>query len=114
VGSAAPGRKRGWRPLAVIASAHLMAVLDTIVVFVALPSAQHALGLTVTVRQWVVTAYTLALAGLLLPAGRLADRRTLLIGLVARPARECPPCRTCSSSAEKQLPVPLGRPTMEI
>jgi EmrB/QacA subfamily drug resistance transporter len=83
---AAPGGRRGWWPLTVIASAHLMAILDTTVMFVALPSAQHALGLTVTARQWVVTAYTLALAGLLLPAGRLADRvggrRTLLIGVV--------------------------------
>ncbi|HYB18978.1 MAG TPA: MFS transporter [Streptosporangiaceae bacterium] len=82
---AVPGRRHGWWPLAVIASAHLMAILDTTVMFVALPSAQHALGLTVTARQWVVTAYTLALAGLLLPAGRLADRlgarRTLLIGV---------------------------------
>jgi MFS family permease len=69
----------------VIASAHLMAVLDASVTFVALPSAQHSLGLTVTTRQWVVTAYTLALAGLLLLGGRLADRlgarHTLLIGV---------------------------------
>jgi EmrB/QacA subfamily drug resistance transporter len=70
----------------VIASAHLMAVLDTTVMFVALPSVQHGLGMTVTARQWVVTAYTLALAGLLLPGGRLADRlgarNTLLIGVI--------------------------------
>jgi MFS family permease len=69
----------------VIASAHLMAVLDTTVMFVALPSAQRALGLSVSTRQWVLTAYTLALAGLLLLGGRLADRlgarRTLLIGV---------------------------------
>lgn len=79
------GRERGWWPLAVIASAHLMAILDTTVMFVALPSAQRALGLSVASRQWVVSAYTLALAGLLLPAGRLADRlgarRTLLTGV---------------------------------
>ena len=86
VPSAAVERRRGPWPLAVIACAHLMAVLDTTVMFVALPSAQHALGLTANSRQWVLTAYTLALAGLLLPAGRLADRlgarRTLLIGVV--------------------------------
>jgi hypothetical protein len=34
--------------------------------FVALPSVQHALGLPVTARQWIVTAYTLAFAALLL------------------------------------------------
>ena len=78
--------KRGWGPLAVIASAHLMAVLDTTVMFVALPSVQQGLGLTVTARQWVVTAYTLALAGLLLLGGRLADRygarNPLLAGVI--------------------------------
>jgi EmrB/QacA subfamily drug resistance transporter len=76
----------GWRPLAVIASAHLMAVLDTTIMFVALPSIQHGLSMSVASRQWVVTAYTLALAGLLLLGGRLADRlgarRTLVIGVV--------------------------------
>lgn len=89
VTSAGPGtgraERRGWWPLAVIASAHLMAILDTTVMFVALPSAQHALGMSASQRQWVVTAYTLALAGLLLLGGRLADRfgarRTLIAGV---------------------------------
>ena len=76
----------GWWPLAVIAAAHLMAVLDTTVMFVALPSVQRGLGLTVAGRQWVVTSYTLALAGLLLLGGRLADRfgarNTLLAGVI--------------------------------
>ena len=36
--------KPGWWPLAMIASAHLMAVLDTTIMFVALPSVQHGLG----------------------------------------------------------------------
>src|SRR6202453_5022182 len=84
--AAAPGQQRGWWPLVVIASAHLMAVLDTTVMFVALPSVQHGLGMTVAARQWVVTAYTLALAGLLLLGGRLADRfgarNTLMIGVI--------------------------------
>src|SRR5215469_1660991 len=80
-----PGRGHGWWPLIVLASAHLMAILDATVIFVALPSAQRALGLSVTSRQWVVTAYTLAFAALLLVGGRLVDRlgarRTLLIGV---------------------------------
>jgi EmrB/QacA subfamily drug resistance transporter len=76
---------QGWWPLAVIASAHLMAILDTTIMFVALPSAQHAVGLPPPAGQWIVTAYTLAFAALLLAGGRLADRlgarRTLLAGV---------------------------------
>lgn len=76
----------GWWPLLVIASAHLMAILDTTIMFVALPSAQHALGLPVADRQWIVTAYALAFAAFLLAGGRLADRlgarRTLLAGVI--------------------------------
>jgi EmrB/QacA subfamily drug resistance transporter len=75
-----------WWPLGVIAAAHLMAILDITVMFVALPSAQHALGMSVGARQWVLTAYTLAFASLLLLGGRLADRfgarRTLVVGVV--------------------------------
>jgi EmrB/QacA subfamily drug resistance transporter len=77
---------RRWWPLGVIAAAHLMAILDITVMFVALPSAQHALGMSVGARQWVLTAYTLAFASLLLLGGRLADRfgarRTLIVGVV--------------------------------
>jgi len=79
-------RSRRWLPLGVIAAAHLMAVLDITVMFVALPSAQHALGMSVGARQWVLSAYTLAFASLLLLGGRLADRfgarRTLIVGVV--------------------------------
>jgi MFS family permease len=75
-----------WLPLSVIAAAHLMAILDITVMFVALPSAQHALGMSVGARQWVLTAYTLAFASLLLLGGRLADRfgarRTLITGVI--------------------------------
>ena len=75
-----------WWPLAVITAAHLMAILDTTVMFVALPSAQHALHLSDADREWVLTAYTLAFGGLLLLGGRLADRlgarRSLLVGVV--------------------------------
>jgi MFS family permease len=79
-------RTHGWWPLLIIASAQLMAILDTTVMFVALPSAQHAVGLSAADRQWIVTAYTLAFAALLLVGGRLADRlgarRTLLAGVI--------------------------------
>lgn len=82
---ALPPRSRWW-PLVVITSAHLMAVLDTTVMFVALPSIQRGLHMAVASRAWVVTAYTLSLAGLLLLGGRLVDRlgarRTLFIGVV--------------------------------
>jgi EmrB/QacA subfamily drug resistance transporter len=78
--------EHGWWPLVVICSAQLMAILDTTVMFVALPSAQHAVGLSAGGRQWIITAYTLAFAALLLVAGRLADRlgarRTLLAGVI--------------------------------
>jgi EmrB/QacA subfamily drug resistance transporter len=83
---ATAGARPGWWPLAMISSAHLMAVLDTTIMFVALPSIQHGLHMTVASRQWVVTAYTLTLAGLLLLGGRLADRfgarTTLLAGVI--------------------------------
>jgi EmrB/QacA subfamily drug resistance transporter len=82
--AAAP--RAGWAPLVVVASAHLMAILDATIMFVALPDAQRALGLTATSRSWVIAAYTLAFAATLLPGGRLADRlgarRTLVIGAI--------------------------------
>jgi EmrB/QacA subfamily drug resistance transporter len=62
-----------FRALAIIAVAQLMIVLDASVVTIALPSAQHALGISIANRQWVLTAYTLSFGGLLLLGGRIAD-----------------------------------------
>ncbi len=83
---AGPDPKR-FRALLVIAIAQLMIVLDASVVTIALPSAQHALHISVANRQWVMTAYTLAFGGLLLIGGRVADylgrKRTFVISLLA-------------------------------
>jgi EmrB/QacA subfamily drug resistance transporter len=76
---------RRWLALAVIAIAQLMIALDATIVSIALPSAQRALGASDAQRQWVITAYTLAFAGLLLVGGRIADTfgrsRTFVVGL---------------------------------
>ncbi len=85
--SAAPlGPDRRWLALVVIAVAQLMTALDATIVNIALPSAQSSLGFGDGARQWVVTAYTLSFAGLLLFGGRVADtlgrRRAFLTSLV--------------------------------
>ncbi|MGW2824560.1 MFS transporter [Streptomyces sp. NPDC001443] len=84
---APPGASpKRWWILAIIAVAQLMVVLDATIVNIALPSAQADLGFSDGNRQWVVTAYALAFASLLLLGGRIADlfgRKTaFLIGVV--------------------------------
>jgi EmrB/QacA subfamily drug resistance transporter len=72
-----------WRALGVIAVAQLLTALDATIVNIALPTAQRDLGFGDGRRQWVITAYTLTFAGLLLIGGRIADRlgrRTALLG----------------------------------
>ncbi|MFI1028937.1 MFS transporter [Streptomyces sp. NPDC020951] len=82
--SAASAKK--WWILAVVALAQLMVVLDATIVNIALPSAQADLGFSDGSRQWIVTAYALAFASLLLLGGRIADlfgRKTaFLVGVV--------------------------------
>ncbi|NKQ55702.1 MFS transporter [Amycolatopsis sp. K13G38] len=76
--------QRRWWALAVIGLAQLLVIVDTTIVNIALPSAQHELGMSDSARQWTISAYTLAFGGLLLLGGRLADRlgrkNTLIIG----------------------------------
>lgn len=75
-----------WMALGVIAVAQLMVVLDASIVNIALPSAQHALHISMANRQWMVTAYTLSFGGLLLLGGRIADfagrKRMFIVGLL--------------------------------
>jgi len=85
-GAAPAPDSRRWLGLAVISVAQLMVALDATIMNIALPSAQRALGVSDADRQWVITGYTLALAGLLLLGGRVADylgrKRAFLIGLI--------------------------------
>jgi EmrB/QacA subfamily drug resistance transporter len=84
-GLGASGGSRRWWILGVVGLAQLMVVLDSSIVNIALPSAQKALGFSIADRQWVVTAYSLAFASLLLLGGRLSDmigrKRMLMMGL---------------------------------
>src|SRR5215204_2315294 len=76
-----------WWTLLVVCLAIFMLLLDITVVNVALPDIQKDLGASFEDLQWVVDAYALALAALLLASGSLADllghRRVFVIGLVA-------------------------------
>lgn len=85
--TAAPASSnRRWWTLMAVGLAQLMVVLDSTVVNIALPAAQADLGFSDGDRQWVVTAYSLAFASLLLLGGRLSDligrKRTFVIGLI--------------------------------
>ena len=66
--------------------AQLMVILDSTIVNIALPTAQHDLHFSNADRQWIVTAYSLAFGSLLLLGGRIGDmvgrKRALIIGLV--------------------------------
>jgi EmrB/QacA subfamily drug resistance transporter len=60
--------------LAVLCVTLLLTSLDTTVLNVALPSIVDSLGATSSQLQWIVDAYALAFAGLLLSLGALGDR----------------------------------------
>ena len=64
---------RKWWTLLAACLATFMLLLDVTVVNVALPDIRRALGGTFTDMQWVVDAYALGLATLLLASGSLAD-----------------------------------------
>jgi EmrB/QacA subfamily drug resistance transporter len=66
--------QRKWWTLIAVSVATFMLLLDITVVNVALPSIRDDLGASFTDLQWVVDAYALTLAALVLTAGSLADR----------------------------------------
>lgn len=75
-----------WWTLLAVCVGTFMLLLDVTIVVVALPDIQHALNAGFSDVQWVVDAYALALASILLTSGVLADRygrrRLFAIGLV--------------------------------
>jgi EmrB/QacA subfamily drug resistance transporter len=68
------GVDRKWWTLTAVCVGVFMLLLDITIVNVALPDIQKELGSSFTDLQWVVDAYALTLAALLLTAGSLSDR----------------------------------------
>ena len=86
---------RRWTLFAVCVTTFMLLV-DITIVNVALPSIQRQLGASLTGLQWVVDAYAITLAALILTAGALADRygRRVVFGIgVARVQRGVVPLR---------------------
>lgn len=75
-----------WWTLLAVCLAIFMLLLDITIVNVALPEIRRDLGSSFTDLQWVVDAYALALAALLLAAGSLGDllgrRRIFVLGIL--------------------------------
>ncbi|WP_330458652.1 MFS transporter [Streptomyces sp. NBC_00820] len=63
-----------WLILAVVCLVQLVVILDNTILNVAVPSLTKELGATTAQTQWVIGAYSLAQAGLLIAAGGFADR----------------------------------------
>lgn len=78
--------RRRWVLLATVSTGLLLITLDNSVLYTALPTLTRELGTTSTESLWVINAYPLVMAGLLLGAGTLGDRvghrRMFVIGLV--------------------------------
>ena len=76
-----------WLALAVLCIPLLMVNLDNLVLNVALPTLVRDLRASTTELQWIVDAYVIVFAGLLLVAGSVADRigrkRVFIAGLAA-------------------------------
>ena len=84
-GAATPTTKPGL-VLAVCCLAQLVVVLDASIMNVALPVVQKSLGFDENSLQWVLNAFMIPFAGLLLLAGRMADlygRRRFFLGGIA-------------------------------
>ena len=78
------GRSR-WLALYVLCLGDIMIVLDSTIVYVALPSIADELAFAPGDVQWVLSAYLVTFGGLLLFGGRVADllgrRGVFLVGI---------------------------------
>ncbi|HEL2956818.1 TPA: MFS transporter [Stenotrophomonas maltophilia] len=85
-GAPALSRARRWALLFTVAAGLLLVTLDNSVLYTALPTLTEELSASAGQALWIINAYPLVMAGLLLGAGTLGDRighrRMFLIGLV--------------------------------
>ncbi|MFE6480256.1 MFS transporter [Streptomyces rochei] len=78
--------KRRWLLLTVVSAGLLLITLDNSILYAALPTLVEDLGASSSESLWIINAYPVVMAGLLLGSGTLGDRvghrRMFLIGLV--------------------------------
>jgi EmrB/QacA subfamily drug resistance transporter len=74
-----------WWTLGAVAFGLFMIMLDNTIVNVALPAIEHSLHMSISSLEWIVTAYALTFAALLITGGKLGDmfgrRRMFIVGL---------------------------------
>ena len=79
-------QRRRWWILAILSLSVFLAVVDNLIINVAIPTLARELDATTSGLQWIVDSYALVFAGLLLACGGLGDRygrlRVMQIGLV--------------------------------
>src|SRR5213080_1671665 len=75
-----------WWTLGAVAFGLFMIMLDNTIVNVALPAIEHSLHMSISSLEWIVTAYALTFAALLITGGKLGDmfgrRKMFVAGLV--------------------------------
>ncbi|MEH6374650.1 MFS transporter [Streptomyces sp. KLMMK] len=94
---------RRWLALGALALAMLTVGLDMTVLNIALPTLAHDMHAGTAALQWFSTAYTLTLAGVMLPAGALGDRfgrKKVVFGALVLFGAASVWCAFASSSAE--------------
>lgn len=78
--------RRRWWTLAILSVSLLIIIIDDTIINVAVPTLQRELGASGAALQWIVDAYIIVFAGLLLTMGALGDRfgrkRFLQLGLL--------------------------------
>lgn len=66
--------RSAWNALVVLMAGMFMALLDTTIVNVALPTIQVSLEASEATLSWIISGYALAFGIALIPAGRIGDR----------------------------------------
>ncbi len=66
--------RRAWQALVVLLAGMFIALLDTTIVNVALPSIRTSIDASEATLSWIISGYALAFGLALVPAGRIGDR----------------------------------------